>query len=81
MEKSLRKIANSISIIESFQKERLNELENQKKVQRTVDSEKDSEKPNSQQILKPNSVPGEFIKVTLDAWIFFSLMCLSIDLM
>jgi len=47
MEKSLRKIANSISVIESFQKERLNELENQKKVQKTVDSEKDSEKPNS----------------------------------
>ena len=46
MEKSLRKIANSISIIESFQKERLNELENQKKVQKIVDSEKDSEKPN-----------------------------------
>ena len=46
MEKCLRKIANSISIIESFQKERLNELENQKKVQRTVDYEKDSEKPN-----------------------------------
>jgi hypothetical protein len=47
MEKSLRKITNSISIIESFQKERLNELENQKKVQKIVDSEKDSEKPNS----------------------------------
>ncbi len=47
MEKSLRKIANSISVIGSFQKERLNELENQNKVQKTVDSEKDSEKPNS----------------------------------
>jgi hypothetical protein len=31
MEKSLRKIANSISVIESFQKERLNDLENQEK--------------------------------------------------
>jgi DNA-binding HxlR family transcriptional regulator len=47
MEKSFGEIANSISIIESFPKERLNELENQKKVQKTVDSEKDSEKPNS----------------------------------
>ncbi|HSA73899.1 MAG TPA: hypothetical protein VLD84_08095 [Nitrososphaeraceae archaeon] len=47
MEKSLRKIANSISVIESLQKERLNELENQKEVQKTVDYEKDSVKPNS----------------------------------
>jgi hypothetical protein len=44
MEKSLRKIANSMSVIESFQKERLNELQNQQKVQKTVDYEKDSEK-------------------------------------
>jgi hypothetical protein len=47
MEKSLRKIANSISVTESFQKERLNELENQEKVQKAMDYEKDSEKPNS----------------------------------
>jgi len=47
MEKSLRKIANSMSVIESFQKERLNELQNQQKVQKTVDYEKDSEKHNS----------------------------------
>lgn len=46
MEKSLRKIANSISVIESFQKERLKELENQEKVQKAMDYEKDSEKPN-----------------------------------
>lgn len=44
MEKSLRKIANGITVIESFQKERLNELEKQKEVQKTVDYEKDPEK-------------------------------------
>ena len=47
MEKSLRKIANSISAIENLQKERLNELRNNEKVQKTVDYDKDSEKPNS----------------------------------
>lgn len=47
MEKSLRKIANSISAIESLQKERLNELRNNEKVQKTVDNDKDSEKPTS----------------------------------
>src|SRR6185312_6542086 len=46
MEKSLRKIAYSISAIENLQKERLNELRNNEKVQKTVDN-KDSEKPNS----------------------------------
>jgi len=46
MEKSLRKIANSISAIENLQKERLNELRNNEKVQKTVDIDKDSEKPN-----------------------------------
>jgi len=44
MEKSLRKIANGITVIESFQKERLDELEKQKEVQKTVDYEKDPEK-------------------------------------
>lgn len=44
MEKSLRKIANGITVIESFQKERLNELEKQKEVQKTVDYEKYPEK-------------------------------------
>ena len=47
MEKSLRKIAYSISAIENLQKERLNELRNNEKVQKTVDKNKDSEKPNS----------------------------------
>lgn len=47
MEKSLRKIAYSISAIENLQKERLNELRNNEKVQKTVDKDKDSEKPNS----------------------------------
>jgi hypothetical protein len=47
MEKSLRKIAYSISAIENLQKERLNELRNNEKVQKTVDIDKDSEKPNS----------------------------------
>lgn len=47
MEKSLRKIAFSISAIENLQKERLNELRNNEKVQKTVDKNKDSEKPNS----------------------------------
>lgn len=44
MEKSLRKIANGITVVESFQKERLNELEKQKEVQKTVDYEKGPEK-------------------------------------
>ena len=47
MEKSLRKISYSISAIENLQKERLNELRNNEKVQKTVDKNKDSEKPNS----------------------------------
>ena len=47
MEKSLRKIAYSISAIENLQKVRLNELRNNEKVQKTVDYDKDSEKPNS----------------------------------
>src|SRR6185295_1113869 len=47
MERSLRKIAYSISAIENLQKERLNELRNNEKVQKTVDIDKDSEKPNS----------------------------------
>jgi hypothetical protein len=47
MEKSLRKIAYSISAIENLQKERLNELRNNEKVQKTVDIDKDSEKPIS----------------------------------
>lgn len=47
MEKSLRKIANGITVIESFQKERLNELEKQKEVQKIVDYEKDPEKSST----------------------------------
>lgn|SRR4029079_162394 len=47
MEKSLRKIANSISVIENLQKERLNELRNNEKVQKTADYDKDSEKDNN----------------------------------
>ena len=47
MEKSLRKIANSMSAIENLQKEKLNELRNNEKVQKTMDIDKDSEKPNS----------------------------------
>jgi hypothetical protein len=47
MEKSLRKIANGITIIEGFQKERLNELEKQKEIQNTVDYEKDPKKSST----------------------------------
>lgn len=46
MEKSLRKIANGITVIEGFQKERLNELK-QKEIQKTVDHEKDPLKSNT----------------------------------